>query len=199
MEQTIIPASEFNTKQYLQVPDTSNAEINNRLKAIPGSFFSNSHQCWFIPSNDGTEASIRSIVGHEEADTRSEQKGGADEVYRSSWRNISPLSTSVTHKFRLPKSAKYRCMLRLLYSHDLSISQLCSIELAHICWGGDTVEIRIPDDPSVSLSLCRVAQQMLAEYIQQTQPEKFLFETQPGQAYSGEKLHRCLVSYMPVQ
>lgn len=200
MPQTSITALDYRSCQYWAVAGVYDNEIITRLKLIPRSYFSRSNRCWLVLRNQISKHDLELIVIKPELPEHIHvpTESALAWLYQSAWRIIAPLVPSDQPKFHLPKSIKYRCMLRLLYSYDLSISQICGIELAHITWGTEVLEIQMPQLRGNKAVLSRVASQLVTDYVQQSQPEKYLFEAQPGCAYPEEKLHRCLVSYMPV-
>lgn len=198
MHRSTITAIDYRSRQYWGVAGMYDREIIVRLKLIPGTYFSRTNRCWLVLRSQISKQQLESIlIIPEKPKCISVPTASAlAQLYQSTWRVIAPLDPDVLPKFHLPKSAKYRCILRMLYSYDLSISQICGIKLAHINWGADVLEIQIPDLRGNKAVLSRVTSQLVTDYILQAQPEEYLFEAQPGCAYPEEKLHRCLVTYI---
>lgn len=199
MQQITVSAIDYKARQYWSVAGVYKREQAERLKRIPNTYFSHSKRCWLIPRNLITKPILESVLSEPSTShgVMVPDTSVLSRLYCGIWREIAPIDPASLPKYRLPKSTKYQCIVRMLYSHDLSIIQLCRIELAHISWGSGLLEIHIQTPTSSKLALNHVDSKLLTDYIRQSEPEKFLFESQPGCAFPEEKLYRSLASYVP--
>lgn len=201
MQQVSINALDYKARQYWAVDGVFDHDLVCRLKYIPSAYYSRSKRCWLILRSLLSKSELESVLIQYDvpAAVSFPTELPLNQMYQSAWRNVAPYNPKSPIGFRMPKSAKYRCMLRMLYSHDLSIRQICMIELSHISWGEGVLEIQVVALAGNKLVLSRVTSQLVTDYIRQAQPERYLFETQPGLAYPEEKLHRCLIAYVPAK
>ncbi len=201
MPRISISTIDYKGNEYWAVSGVFGVVQTDRLKHIPNCYFSRSKRCWLILRSQLSNSEIESLLSD---GAISHGKSGEDllarslmHIYRSAWRIIAPVTSEIRPDLRIPKSPKYLCMLRLLYSHSLSINQVCNIELCHINWGTSVLEINIPDLQGNKIILDRVTSQLITKYLVMNMPDKYLFESQPGQAFPEEKMYRGLLTIIP--
>lgn len=201
MQRITISELEYKHRQFWAISGMFSAEQLQRMRCLPNTYFSRSMQCWLICRNQLTESEIAAIldapvsaVAEHDIDTVAQE---LLRKYRSPWSTIAPITKDMYSQMKVPKSLKYRCILRLLYLHHLSIHQVCSIELRRLNWCDTALEIVFANYTGLPLVLDRHTSELMSQYIAQSQPEIYLFESQPCVQYIEEKMYRVLLSYLP--
>lgn len=201
MQRITISELDYKQRQFWAISGMFSADQVERLRCIPRTYFSRTMQCWLICRNQLTEAEIvamldtsASAVAEHDIDTVAQE---LLRKYRSIWSATAPITKDMYSQLKVPRSLKYRCILRLLYLHHLSIHQACSIELRRLNWCDTALEIVFANHTGLPLVLDRHTSELMSQYIVQSQPEIYLFESQPGVQYIEEKMYRGLLSYLP--